>query len=128
MEIQSPAGASRDALARLPSVTRAAGGAEESRPAKAPPQAPQPRFHVEDYTAGARLDTLPPGSTVEKINIDIGPWVDESLGWSPRRPSRRHGFHQAQGFLTADLTSHRIDAGQTLKPLAPVHLLDLPDG
>src|SRR6476659_3074356 len=28
-----------------------------------------------------RLDT-PPGSTVEQINIGIGPWVDESLGWS----------------------------------------------
>jgi len=73
MEIQSPAGASRDTLAGLHSATRAAGGAEERRPAKAPPQAeaPQPRFHVENYTAGTRLDTLPPGSTVERINIDI---------------------------------------------------------
>ena len=74
MEIQSLAGASRDALAGLHSATRAAGGAEEGHPAKAPPLtgAPQPRFHVDEYTAGIRLDTLPLGSTVEQTNIDIG--------------------------------------------------------
>src|SRR3954465_10108872 len=104
MEIQSPAGDSRDALACHHSATRAAGEAEEGRPAKAAPQdgAPQPRFHVEDYTAGTRLDTQPLSSTAERINIDIGPGADESWRRSPRRPSRCQGFHQTQGFLTAD--------------------------
>ena len=66
MEIQSPAGASRDGLAGLHSATRAPGGAEESHPAKAPPQdrAPQPRVHGRDYTAGIRLDTRLLGSAV----------------------------------------------------------------
>ncbi len=61
MEIPPPAGASRDALARLHSATRAAVEAEESRSAKTLPQdgAPQPRFRVDDYTAGTWLDTLP---------------------------------------------------------------------
>jgi hypothetical protein len=74
MEIQSPAGASRDALARLHRATRAVVEAEEGRPAKTLLQAgvPQPRFHVEEYTAGTRLDTLPLGSTAERTNIDIG--------------------------------------------------------
>ena len=73
MEIQSPAGASRDALACLHRATRAAVGAEEGRPAKTPPQAgaPQPRFHGSDYTAGTRLDTQPLVSAAERINIDI---------------------------------------------------------
>ena len=74
MEIQSSTGASRGAFARLPSATRAAGEAEESRPAKTAPQdgAPQPRFRIEDYTAGTRLDTQLLSSTIERINIDIG--------------------------------------------------------
>ena len=75
MEIQFWAGASRDTLARHYRATRAAGGAEEGRPAKAPPQAgaPQPRFHVGDYTAETRLDTQSLSSTAERTNIDIGP-------------------------------------------------------
>src|SRR6185312_14656115 len=41
---------------------------------------------------------------------------------SPRRPGRRHFTDQAQGLLTANLTLHGIDAGETLESIAPIGL------
>jgi hypothetical protein len=123
MEIQSPAGTSRDTLAPLHGATRASVRAEEGRPSKTLPRAgaPQPRVHVADYTVATRLDTQPLSSTVERRNIEIELWAAESSGWSPRRPSRCLGFHQTEGLSDRrpHTASDRCRSGSGAGPASP---------